>query len=300
MRTLFVIIIAGLYGGPGRAEERGLVQNVRAALDNIAAVSRPGEIGYATAWDGNLFVQCSIAEAVTVCEAAGSRMQPSLAHVINAQRLLELEWVTDDTFGNYVRTFGAEYATEGIAGELVRLLVEGYGADPSTTEVETRWVSKVTCPPRNGPTQNLAGMISDGPAAIPICAYSAPETASVQSLEPIIESEIQRLRLNADEPVFVVFDAGIGYVQCAPEPSLQAIYCEAQSAESWPALGAMLTPGAIKLLHKAGFEDPGRSPNYWKYYSFDFTDAEIASEVSGILRSVYRFDGAWPLEVHAD
>ena len=300
MRTVFIVVIAGLYAGQGQAAERGLVQNVQAALDNIAAVSRPGETGYATVWDGNLFVQCSIAKAVTVCEAAGSRMQPSLALAIDGQRLLELGWVANDTFGNYVRAFGQEFATEGIAGELVRILVEGYGADPSKTEVETRWVADVTCPPRNGPTQNLAGMISDGPAAIPICAYSAPETASVRSLGPIIESEIQRLRLNADEPVFVVFDAGIGYVQCAPEPSLQAIYCEAQSAESWPALGAMLTPGAIKFLHKAGYEDPGRSPNYWKHYPLDLSDAEIALEVSGILRSVYRFDGAWPLEVHAD
>jgi hypothetical protein len=300
MRAVLVVVIAGLVTGLALAEESGLVQRVEAALDNIEAVSRPGKTGYATVWDGNLFVQCSIAKTTTVCEAAGTRMQPSLSHAIDVQRLLELGWVSEDTFGNYRRVFGAAHATGGIADELVQLLVEGYGANPSTTEVETRWVADVACPPRNGATQNLAGMINDGPAAVPICDYPAPETVSARSLGPTIESEIQRLRLNAQEPIFVVFDAGIGYVQCAPEPGMGAIYCEAQSAESWPALAAILTPGAIKVLSKAGYENPGRSPNYWRHYPLDLTDAEIAWEVAEILRSVYRFDGAWPLEVHTE
>jgi hypothetical protein len=159
----------------------------------------------------------------------------------------------------------------------------------------------------------LHSLVSDAPGvratALFGCSYSpdpALETGRpVDSAEalvavhgPMIAAEIQRLRINREDRMFVVLHAGIGYVQCQPEKSPEAIYCEAQSAESWPALAAILTPEHVALLHKAGYADPGRAPNYWKSYPFDkFDDAAVARELLTILHDVYGYNGATKLKV---
>jgi hypothetical protein len=114
-------------------------------------------------------------------------------------------------------------------------------------------------------------------------------------------AEIQRLRVNLERKVFIVFDAGIGYVQCEPQTSPDAIYCEAQSAESGPALASVLTPDRLARLHAAGYADPGRKPNYWKNYPLDkYDDAAIASEVITLLHDVYGYTGAEQLEIKTE
>ena len=113
--------------------------------------------------------------------------------------------------------------------------------------------------------------------------------------------EIQRLRINLDRRVYVIFDTGIGYVQCEPETSPPSIYCEAQSAESWPALASVLTPERVALLHAAGFGDPGRGPNYWRSYPLDSaSDRAIADQLLGVLHDVYGYAGAAPLTVKTE
>ena len=83
-----------------------------------------------------------------------------------------------------------------------------------------------------------------------------------------------------------------GYAQCAPETAPPAIYCESQSAESWPVLARILTSDRVARLHATGFADPGRSPNYWKFYPVgEFSDAAIANELLTILYEVYGYDG---------
>lgn len=279
------------------------------ALENIVAIRRPGQVGYATVWDGNKYVQCySISAEATRCEAAGSLMQPSLKHVMRPDDLIALGWVEDDSFGNFVRTFPAAAGPADIAAAAVAALIEAYDARPEWLEVQTQWLPEADCPPRNGPTQNLAGMINDMPAAVVACSYEEAVMLKATALAaspalygPAIAAEIQRLRINGTEPVFAVFDAGIGYVQCAPDDASSTIYCEAQSAESWPALATILTPERVGLLHAAGYSDPGRSPNYWKNYTVgDETDLAIAKEILTLLRDVYGFTGDWGLEVHTD
>ncbi|HSV00839.1 MAG TPA: hypothetical protein VLI91_12100, partial [Roseiarcus sp.] len=182
--------------------------------------------------------------------------------------------------------------------------------------VRTDWIASRPCPPRNGWTQNLAGAISDPPAlakgAIRACAYEAardgaPHLATgavaelIEVYGPRVTAEIQRLRVNLDREVFVIFDAGIGYVQCASENSPPSIYCEAQSADSWPALAAVLTPDRIAKLHATGFADPGRAPNYWKSYPLDGADdAAIAGEMLTILHDVYGYTGAEALVIKTE
>jgi hypothetical protein len=191
--------------------------------------------------------------------------------------------------------------------------VEGYDADIAHLEVQSAWVASEPCPPRNGPSQNLAGIVNNAPAmartAIHGCAY-APKpnlgpslpvgsTAELIDLYGVrVTGELERLRVNIDRRVFAVFRAGIGYVQCQPDSSPPAIYCEAQSADSWDALASVLTPDRVNRLHAAGFGDPGRSPNYSKKYLADqIDDPAIARELLAILHDVYGYNGLPELKV---
>lgn len=283
-------------GALDAAEAQTAASLIDEALQNITSLVRPGRVGYATTWDGNKYVQCRRQSDKAVrCEAAGASMQPSLRSVLTGERLDRMAnhgWMLDPSFGNYVRTFSAETPTANIAQAIVSVLREAYNANLARLEFSTTWIADVPCPPRNGPSQNLAGLVNDASAmravVIHSCSYTAQseitqKTTSAAELiavyGAITVAEIQRLRINANRPVYVVFDAGIGYVQCAPQTMPLAIYCEAQSAESWPALSSILTPERVALLHKAGYADPGRVPNYSKTYIADRqSDTDIASE----------------------
>jgi hypothetical protein len=302
-------------GPPPAAAPPAAQAQLEAALQTILTLQRDGEDGYATVWDGDKYVQCGHAKGGGLrCEAAGARMQPSLAHVLGTpelDRLGKLGWRLDPHFGNYAQTFAAELPIADVAGRVLRTLAEGYDADLSHLGVETDWLSSEPCPPRNGYTQNLAGMINDAPDMAPFavhaCAFAAPpataandgSTAALIGLYgPRVTAEIQRLRVNLDRYVFAAFNTGIGYVQCVSVTHRAAIYCEAQSADSWPALASVLTPDRIARLHALGYADPGRAPNYSKEYPTErVTDDAIARELLTILHDVYGYTGAQPLKV---
>lgn len=317
MQTTLVVAMLQLSGviGVGMAQTAG--SRIDAALQNITMLIRSGRVGYATFWDGNKYVQCRRMQDRTLrCEAAGASMQPSLKQVLSPERLsrlAELGWVLDPSFGNYVQNFPAETASSQLANDILRVLTEVYSAEASDLETQTAWVADMPCPPRNGPSQNLAGSVNDAPAmqrtAIRTCTYAvdptlqAPRTAaSSEGLFALYganaTSEIQRLRVNIGRRVHVAFSAGIGYVQCMPNSSPPAIYCEAQSAESWPALAAILTPDRVKRLRDIGYAAPGRAPNYWKSYPLNaFSDAAIAGELLTILHDAYGYTGAMTLKI---
>lgn len=218
-----------------------------------------------------------------------------------------LGWRFDPRFGNYVQDFPAGVAISLVADKILQVLAEAYDADVTKIEVNSIWVKSEPCPPRNGPGQNLAGMINDAPSmaryAVHACAYApapngAPSVAANSAEELInlygvrVSGEIQRLRVNLNRDVFVIFQASIGYIQCQPETSPAALYCEAQSADSWEALRSILSPERVARLHTAGFADPGRAPNYWKEYLIDRTDDQtIAGELLTILHDVYGYTG---------
>lgn len=318
---VFVAALIGLCDR-GRADQitpanRGRIE---VALQNVTALDRPGQDGYATIWDGNKYVQCVRGQGRGFrCEAAGALMQPSLEHVLTAERqnqLKALGWRLDSHFGNYVQTFPADAALSYIAGKVLEVLATAYAADIDRLQVETTWVRSELCPPRNGPTQNLAGLINNSPSmaatAVHACAYlpkpyfgpniPAKSTAELIDLYGArVTGEITRLRVNLDRDVFAIFEAGIGYIQCAPDSLPPEIYCEAQSAENWEALAGVLTPDRIARLHTAGFADPGRDANYWKKYPLDqFDDAGIAQEVLTVLHDVYGYSGIPALKVKTE
>lgn len=288
------------------------------ALQNVTGLVRPGKVGYATIWDGNKFVQCRrMPDRDFRCEAAGTQLQPSLQNILTSERLshlAQLGWMQDASFGQFVRTFPARTTTANVALEIIRALSEGYGAEIANLDVATAWVADVPCPPRNGFSQNLAGMVSDAPemssVSLNACSHAPPpsEHQAVTSAVALIgiygdaaAAEIQRLRVNAKTRVWVIFGTGIGYVQCMPDlPPSAAIYCEAQSAESWPALTAVLTPQRVAQLRSTGYAEPGRSPNFSKIYADKLSDAEIADEILAILHDVYGYSGVPELEVKTE
>lgn len=290
---------------------------IEEALQNITSLTRPERIGYATVWDGNKYVQCRrMPDRNLRCEAAGMSMQPTLKRVLTGERLGKLNalgWQLDPSFGNYVRIFPATMPTDRAAANILQVLSEGYDANVNELEFRTAWIKDMPCPPRNGPSQNLAGMVNDAPAmqkrAVTSCSYTpapAPEnapsaTALIALYGPEVAAEIQRLRINIKQKIFVVFDAGIGYVQCTTDSSTPALYCEAQSADSWPALASILTPERVTLLIRAGYAEPGRAPNYSKSYALDkFTDTAIATEVLTLLHAVYGYSGATTLKIKTE
>jgi hypothetical protein len=291
---------------------RAAEPRVEAALNNILALQRPGQTGLATFWDGNKYIQCrSLTEHSVRCEAAGALMQPSLSYVLTPQRiarLKELGWSLDPSFGNYVQVFSGGMPVSEIAGKILQALRDGCDIDAANLEILSDWIKSVPCPQRNGPGQNLAGMINDSAAmartSIRTCSYAAATGAEpaaviasaadlIRDYGTRVTGEIQRLRINLERKIFFVVETGGGYVQCGPQTSPPAIYCEAQSGESWPVLKRILTPDRIARLHAAGFADPGRAPNYWKVYAADrFSDAAISAELLTILYEVYGYNGA--------
>jgi len=314
-------LIAALLAMPDAARAdptpAALQALVAAALQNIEVLDRPDSDGYATIWDGNKYVQCGEGDDGGLrCEAAGAEMQPSLAQRLTSDKvhaLFALGWKLDPRFGNYVRTFPAKTPLDTVSSQVLQLLSEVYAADPDRIEVETAWVSSEPCPPRNGYSQNLAGMINDAPSmratALHACFFLPPEApqpapsaaALISRYGPRVSAEIQRLRVNLQLSVHAIFETDIGYVQCEPETSPSVIYCEAQSAQSWPALSTILTPDRIAQMHAAGYADPGRAPNYWKVYDIETaTDTAISTELLTLLHDVYGYDGSQPLKIETE
>jgi hypothetical protein len=312
-------LYAAMGSAPGGADEASTAtaSKIAAALANIADLERPGQEGIATVLDGNKYVQCrQMADRTVRCEAGGAMLQPSLRHVLTSakiDRLGELGWRLDPSFGNYVRVFPNGEPVAHIADGITQALVEVYDASLVHLDVQSDWIAKQRCPPRNGPKQDRAGAIEDPPpfpsGAIRACAYAPPPesgprplTGATEELIDIygarVSGEIGRLRVNLDRELYVIFDTAIGLVQCATENKPPSIYCEAQSADAWPALAAVLTPDHVARLHAVGFSDPGRVPNYWKSYPLDrFDDAAIAREMLALLHDVYGYTGAQKLKI---
>jgi len=322
-RTAFLRIVAlaamaitACIGGGSPAVAENELERIDAALQNVTSIVRTGRIGYATIWDGNKYVQCRrLPSRDWRCEAAGTTLQPSLKRVLTVERqnrLAALGWSIDPAFGNYVQLFAADKPSSEVAAHLLRTLIDGYDIRLPDLEWQTAWVVDIPCPPRNGPSQNLAGIVNDArsmlPAALLTCSYAAPaapqlaETteALIKLYGPTVIAELQRLRVNANRRVYVIFDSAIGYIQCMPEVPPVALFCEAQSAETWPALAAVLKPDRVARLIAAGYTEPGRSPNYSKSYPLTLTDAAIATELLTLLHDVYNYTGATRLKVKTE
>ncbi len=308
LKLLILAYIAFASASPAHSEEALAFKRtlIAEAVYNVMTLDRPGQDGLVNVSDGTKYVQCRrMPNGSLHCESAGTVMQPSLARVLTRERigrLTTLGWHLDPSFGNYAKTLPPEASAEEVTKSIVEVLEEAYGVEIADASVESIWIWSNPCPPRAGPSQTRAGMITNEPDLMPTavrgCLLTPKPPVPAQSADDLLSiygkriiGELLRLRVNYNGRVFVVLDVGAGYVQCASTGSPGDIYCEAQSAESWPELSKTLTAERITRLHAAGFAEPGRSPNYWKSYT-DQSDEAIARELLDILYNVYGYDGS--------
>jgi hypothetical protein len=327
MARMVALLMSVLVAGPAplwaKSWETADWSRLEDALDAMT-IPAPGKDALVLAFDHNLYVQCRHApDSKTIrCEAAGTLMQTSLTHVLTPDRidrLIGMGWTLAPAFGNYAQVFPANTDPEALATVIFSTLIDGYGATFDDIVVESSWIPHEACPPRNDQSQNLAGVIETSPAMAAVslhaCAYkpivmppqpvldvpepSVAASALVQTLGPGVAAELKRLRDDlANDDLFVVFGTPTGYVQCRTDEDRGAIYCEAQSSESWPALARVLTPERVARLHAEGFADPGKKQNFYREYPVDSVgDTAIARALITILRDVYGYDGANPLEI---
>ena len=315
--AVFIATLLGLAACIAQAPTGSAKAKIEVALKTATISKQAGKRNYAWVWDHNAYIQCWVLpDRAMRCESAGALMQPSLRHILVADRLARQGWRLDPSFGNYARTFPAGTPLDQVADEILAALASGYGATIFELEIENSWVASEPCPPRNGPGQNLAGLIDDAPAMAPTavhgCAYVplpdtsiAPQpktpTGSAEDLIHLygdaVMREIDRLRASRGDRRFVVLLIDAGYVQCETQIDPHKIYCEAESADLWPALAAILTPDRVAHLHEAGFADPGLTQNYSRIYRLDAVDDRaIARALLTILHDVYGYDGTPPLK----
>jgi hypothetical protein len=323
-RSVALLMLAALAACATTAPPPTPRMRIAGALREVLTQDQPGREGLVTAWDGNKYVQCRRLGPDLRCEAAGALMQPSLSHVLTADRiaaLAALGWRLDPSFGAYVRSFPTGWDIDQTTDEILKALDRGYAADLQNLEVKAAWIAVEACPPRNGYSQNLAGMINDAPAMADVtvhaCAFTPPPLKPEAPLaaaspkggaEAVMGAyldgaarEIHRLRGRSDKRRFTVFDTDRGYVQCEPQQDPAGVYCEAESAESWPALSSVLTPDRVLRLHEAGFADPGRTQNYSRTYPAEgMDDHAVARELLTILHEVYGFDGGGGLNLRTE
>lgn len=215
MKLLILSLVTALLS-PQNSQALSDRPPIDEALANIAARTRANQDGYATFWDGNIYVQCHRTATLSMfCEESGARLQPSLRNVLNQGQLKSLGWSLDSSFGNYVRVFPEDQPLGEVSDAIIEVLVKGYGADPARIEIETNWITTAICPQRNGPSQNLAGVVNDARAmkktAIKGCSYVEPPpptiAASAEDLWALygwgVAAELQRLKSNRESYVYV-------------------------------------------------------------------------------------------------
>jgi len=147
------------------------------------------------------------------------------------------------------------------------------------------------------PTAGAVAVQTQSPAT-PAASATRPVDDLYDAYGRRMQTELQRLQVNIRQDVFVIFGTDFGYVQCITDREPDGLYCEAQSAESWPALASVLTPGRVTRLHQLGYADPGPSPNFGKTYPLAGLDlAAVTRELITILHDVYGYQGTPELRV---
>ena len=146
------------------------------------------------------------ADAAVACEKSCSPERITKLHTLG--------WTLDSSFGNYVQIFPSGSPVKDIAERLLQALKDGYEANISDLEVGSDWIKSERCPPRNGPSQNLAGMISDALSmtgfrvhALLLQAERRAASSGAQQGRPAssvhgtrVAGEIQRLRVEYRPP----------------------------------------------------------------------------------------------------
>lgn len=297
-------------------------------IQQVLTPRRPKLDGILTVRDNTLFVQCiNRAEASSLrCEAAGLEGEPWLRNVLTRERqdmLIARGFKPETTYGNFIRTFPRSIKPGQLAETILGVLTQIYGADADNIEALTDWLPAQACHPRImashdrggsiatpqwgfavdiGPgckiVTNTVGMNYDAPDVVTPGASSASQADLDERYGAAIATQIKRLEAaHQSDDIWVIFEAGVPYVQCAPDTEDNKLYCEAASEDAIGApLARLLTADRRQKLIAAGFEPPGKVMNFRRFYPLDQYDATaIAHALLAVLHDSYGYNGAPPM-----
>lgn len=331
LRVLLIgAMLLGLLPNSARADDTPAVA-VTKGIQQVLLPRRPKFDGILTVRDNTLFVQCiNRPEAPDLrCEAAGLEGEPWLHNVLTADRqdrLIARGFKPDTTYGNFVRTFPRSIEPVKMAGVILGVLTEIYGADADNIDALADWLPALPCHPRLMAGRDRGGSIAtpswgfakdtakgceiatdtdafnyDDPNAV---APGAPPEGEVDldaRYAAAIAVQIKRLE-GGEKHIWAIFDAGIPYLQCQFDKEDRAIYCEAASDDASGApLARILTPSRRQKLLDAGFEPPGKVVNFRRFYPLDrYDETAVARALLGALHDGYGYGGAPALVLHTE
>jgi len=304
---------------------------VAKSIRKVLTPHQPKWDGILTVHDNMLFVQCiNRAEAPDLrCEAAGLEGEPWLRNVLTAARqngLIARGFRPDATSGNFVRSFPRSIKPAKLAGIILGVLTEIYGADADNIAALADWLPALPCHPRLMADHDRGGSIAtprwgfaqdtakgceivtntdgfndDDPDAV---APGAPPEGEVDldaRYAAPIAAQIKRLE-SGRKHIWAIFDAGIPYLQCQFDEPDNAIYCEAASDDASGApLARILTPARRQKLLDAGFETPGKVVNFRRFYPLArYDETAVARALLAALHDGYGYGGTPALVLHTE
>lgn len=103
-----------------------------------------------------------------------------------------------------------------------------------------------------------------------------------------LKTNLHRLITEGSEDSFLIVSVGDIYVQFVPPSEEKEIYCEAVSNEFLPRR-MKLDEKRTSRLKELGFEEPGESPNYSRYFDISNDNAlqEAIQTILSIFANVY-------------
>ena len=324
LRVAFIAaMLLTLLSNSARADDTPPVA-VAKGIRKVLMPRRQKLDGILTVHDNTLFVQCiNRPEALDLrCEAAGLEGEPWLHNVLTAERqdrLITLGFKPETTYGNFVRILPRSIKPAKMAEIILGVLTEIYGADVDNISALADWLPAGPCHPRIKALHDRGGSIATprwgfavdvGPGCRivtntnamnydePDAATPGPSAQDDVDLDArygaAISSQIERLAAaRQTDDIWAIFDAGTPYVQCAPDPGDNQIYCEAASDDAVGApIARLLTTERRQKLIAAGFEPPGKVMNFRRFYPLDQYDAAaIAHALLAVLHDSYGYNG---------
>ena len=321
------VLLAGLLGDPSFAAASAPTAQIVKGVQQVLVPERPATDGVLTLADGNFYLQClnQPRNSFWQCESAGLKGQSWLHYALTPARQKQLNALgfrVEPSIGNFVSRIPRKTSPEALAALLLRVLAEGYGVPADEILVYTDWLPSVPCHTRMGADANNGGSIltpswgymkdavdgcsltkvpipTDLPAPAPASPPSKAPPASLAALDKryagAIAKQLYRLRNGTEEQdIWVIFVAGVPYIQCQYDHDGRQLYCEAASVDAiGPELAPYLTSEGQRLLVRAGYHEPGRAMNYWRYYpSNKYTLVETAESILAVFYQAYGYRGA--------
>lgn len=286
--------------------------------------------GILTVSESNLYVQCLDSHLLPQwrCEAAGIEGQPWLRGVLTPEhqaKLAALGFLPDPETGNFVAQPPKAIAPETLAGTILQVLTDIYGAKPEEIDVKAEKLRASRCHRRIKPGHDRGrailtrsiGFKQDAEKTCKLKSHTgetrdandaddddtdpAPAAPGIdvdaRYLAPMA-AELDRVR-RAGPNAHVIFIATPTYVQCLHDSEGKRMYCEAASEDAvGKSLAHILTPERTAKLIAAGFAPPGRTMNYSRFYpEAEYNMPLLAKALLRVLKEAYGYQGAPPMNV---